>query len=88
MFSDNRKERFVRGYWDKNGAPGIRLVEGLVQETIRSVASHKIDFMLLDCDQYSGTYGGLQGALPQLSDGGLILVDDSGVAGVRRALKR
>ena len=86
MFSDNRKD-VVRRYWDNSGARSIRMVEGLVQETISTAVPHKIAFMLLDCDQYSGTLGGLKGALPRLAAGGLILVDDSEVTGVRRALE-
>jgi len=86
MFSDSRKD-VVRRYWDSNGASGIQIVEGLVQDTITAAVGHKVAFMLLDCDQYNGTFGGLKGALPHLADGGLILVDDSGVTGVRRALE-
>jgi predicted O-methyltransferase YrrM len=86
MFSDNRKD-VVRRYFDSNGASSIRMVEGLVQDTIASVSRDRIAFMLLDCDQYSGTFGGLTGALPYLAEGGLIIVDDSEVVGVRRALE-
>jgi hypothetical protein len=85
MFSDNRKD-VVQRYWDRAGATGIRMIQGLVQDTMAAVPAPSIAFMLLDCDQYNGTRGGLDGALPRLAPGGLILIDDSSVVGVSRAL--
>ena len=42
--------------------------------------------LLLDCDQYAGTIGGLRGMIDDLLPGGCIIVDDTSVVGVQRAL--
>jgi hypothetical protein len=84
MFNDNRQV-LVSEYFRRSGAADVVMIAGLVQDTIQRV-SEPIAMMLLDCDQYAGTYGGLNGVVDRLVPGGMIIVDDSSVVGVDRAI--
>jgi predicted O-methyltransferase YrrM len=67
---------------------GIRLVPGLVQETLPHVLAEcrGVAFAFLDTDQYAGTKAGLDHVVPVLSADGLIIVDDTTVHGVDTAI--
>lgn len=89
FFRDVSLEGVKRHYQEKGVASDIRIEKGLVQETLPRVLEQtpQIAFMLLDTDQYAGTKGGLDHALPHLAPGGLIIVDDTTVHGVNLAIE-
>jgi hypothetical protein len=66
----------------------IRLVPGLVQETLPRVLAEcpRVAFAFLDTDQYAGTKAGLDHVLPAASPDALIIVDDTTVLGVDTAI--
>lgn len=80
----------VADYYRSNGVEDdVRIIPGLVQETLPQVFAEcpRLALMLLDTDQYSGTKGGLDCGLPRLCRGGMIIVDDTTVHGVNTALE-
>lgn len=67
----------------------IEMHKGLVQDTLPTLWSREqsVSFALIDTDQYAGTAAGLKEILPRLDRGGLIIIDDYGVDGVRQAIR-
>jgi hypothetical protein len=71
------------------GYPSNRLhfVEGMVEDTIPTVAPEQISILRLDTDWYESTRHELQHLWPRLSPGGVLIVDDYGHwQGARRAV--
>jgi O-methyltransferase len=65
----------------------VRLVRGLVENTIPREAPEAIAILRLDTDWYESTAHELTHLLPRLSDGGVLIVDDYGHwQGARRAV--
>jgi hypothetical protein len=89
LFTDTSLDA-VQGHVDAHGAASrIQLHKGLVQDCLPRVLTSEqaVSFALVDTDQYVGTAAGLAQIVPKLATGGLIMVDDYGVEGVRRAIE-
>lgn len=79
----------VRANLDRTGYPAgnLRLVKGLVEETIPAQAPSHIALLRLDTDWYSSTRHELEQLYPRLSPGGVLIIDDYGHwQGARRAV--
>lgn len=64
----------------------VRLVKGLVEETVPGTAPEKIALLHLDTDWYASTRHELIHLYPRLSSGGVIVIDDYGAwKGARKA---
>lgn len=70
----------VRSVVLSSGYPPARvhLVQGLVEETIPSVAPERIALLRLDTDWYSSTAHEMRHLYPRIVDQGFLLVDDYG----------
>lgn len=81
----SRVETYIRAH---GLSSEIRLVQGLVQHTFADVwkQTDSVAFALVDTDQYSGTRAALDEIVPRLEPNGLIIVDDTTVAGVDLAI--
>lgn len=78
----------ARGNMDGTGYPPdrIRLVRGLVEETIPQHAPEQIAILRLDTDWYESTIHELRELYPRLSPGGVVIIDDYGaLTGARKA---
>lgn len=65
----------------------VRLIKGLVEDTIPSQAPDRISILRLDTDLYSSTTHELKHLVPRMSPGGILIIDDYGTwAGARRAV--
>ena len=65
----------------------VRLVQGLVEDTIPDEAPDPIAVLRLDTDWYESTRHELEHLFPRLSRGGVLIVDDYGhFEGARRAV--
>lgn len=88
LFNETRLD-VVASVCRAHGLEGaVRLVSGLVQDTLPAVLkeSPRVAFAFLDTDQYAGTAGGLAHVLPAAVPGALVIIDDTGVTGVDRAI--
>jgi hypothetical protein len=64
-----------------------RIVEGPVEETLRSDTPARISILRLDTDHYPSTRAEMDVLFPALSEGGVLIVDDYGIyKGSRRAV--
>jgi Macrocin-O-methyltransferase (TylF) len=71
-----------------NGYPAgsVRLVPGLVQDTLPLIVPDRIAVLRLDTDLYESTLAELEHLYPRLAAGGVLIIDDYGkVAGATRA---
>jgi len=69
-----------------DGGRGITMIEGPVEETLRSFDVPAVSLLRLDTDFYSSTAAELSAIYPHLSAGGVLIVDDYGLYdGARRA---
>lgn len=67
----------------------FHFVKGMVEDTIPAAAPEKIALLRLDTDWYSSTAHELMHLYPQLSSGGVLIVDDYGhYRGARKAVDR
>ncbi len=65
----------------------VRLVQGLVEDTIPAEAPDPIAVLRLDTDWYESTRHELEHLFPRLSPGGVLIIDDYGhFKGARRAV--
>lgn len=65
----------------------VRLVKGLVEDTVPSQAPDAISILRLDTDLYSSTAHELKHLVPRVSPGGILIIDDYGSwAGSRKAV--
>lgn len=65
----------------------VRLIPGLVEDTIPATAPEQIAFLRLDTDWYSSTKVELEILFPRLSPGGAMIIDDYGFTeGARKAV--
>lgn len=55
---------------------GVRLVEGLFDETLPGLRGHRWSVVRLDGDTYEATWVGLESLYPGLSAGGYLIIDD------------
>jgi O-methyltransferase len=79
----------VRANLDCTGYPAgqLRLVKGLVEETIPAQAPDRIALLRLDTDWYASTKHELEQLYPRLSPEGVLIIDDYGHwQGARRAV--
>jgi predicted O-methyltransferase YrrM len=89
LFDESNYDR-VKGYIGAHGlSDDIRMIKGLVQHTFADVwkQTHAVALALVDTDQYAGTRAALDEIVPRLRRNGLIIVDDTTVAGVDLAIK-
>lgn len=70
----------VRRLVERSGYPAgnVRIVEGLVQQTIPATRPDAVAILRLDTDFYESTLHELQHLYPLLSPGGVLIVDDYG----------
>lgn len=68
------------------GDPDLHLIEGWVQNTIPNDLHEAISVLRLDMDVYDPTMHVLNHLYPLVEAGGFIIIDDWGLAGVRRAV--
>jgi O-methyltransferase len=59
-------------------ADHLHFVEGMVEETVPSIAPERISILRLDTDWYESTRHELRHLWPRLSPGGVLIVDDYG----------
>ena len=79
----------VRANLASTGYPSdqLRFVQGMVEDTIPTVAPEQISILRLDTDWYESTRHELRHLWPRLSPGGVLIIDDYGHwLGARRAL--
>jgi len=72
------------GLWDK---ARIKLISGWVQETMPDDMPDKISLLRLDMDIYDPTIFVLKVLYDRISKGGVIIIDDWALTGVRRAVE-
>lgn len=68
------------------GLDGFKLVEGWIQNTVYDNQPDKIALLRLDMDMHDPTVVALEVLFPKLVKGGILIIDDWGYAGVRKAL--
>lgn len=79
----------ARAYLDRTPSTArVRIHQGLAQEVMERIcgAGEKVSFALIDTDQYCGTAESLAYILPRLKKNGIVIIDDYGLCGVRRAI--
>ncbi len=79
----------VKATVESSGYPQGKLiyVEGLVEDTIPSVAPERISILRLDTDLYGSTLHELRHLYPRLAIGGVLIIDDYGYfRGAREAV--
>ena len=65
---------------------GYRMVEGLVEDTLRKTETGDLALLRLDTDYYASTAIEFEVLFPRLASGGVLIVDDYGMfQGSRRA---
>ncbi len=87
MFIDNPVELVQQRINSENESRNITLKKGLIQDSIKEVCDkNKISFAFLDSDQYAGTFSSLKALEESLIPGGIVIIDDTTVTGVVRAI--
>lgn len=78
----------VRGYMDAWGIPADLLVyhEGLFADTVPTADLGAIAMLRLDGDLYDSTKVCIEYLYPKLSKGGVLVADDFGLSGCRKAV--
>jgi O-methyltransferase len=67
----------VLGYFKRFGLDhGVRVIEGLFDETLPSLRGRRWSLLRLDGDTYESTWVALDALYPSLSAGGYVIVDD------------
>lgn len=87
MFTDSNLHAILNRIKQEQIHPQITLVPGLVEKTLPTIPANKIHFMFLDTDQYSGTKAGIEAMLARSDSSWFIIVDDTSVTGVDRAIE-
>lgn len=64
----------------------VRLVKGMVEDTVPGQAPEQIALLRLDTDFYESTRHELEQLFPRLARGGILIIDDYDIAGARRAV--
>jgi hypothetical protein len=65
----------------------VKLIKGLVEDTVPSNAPQEISLLRIDTDWYGSTRHEMEHLFPRLSPGGVLIVDDYGHwAGARKAV--
>lgn len=86
---DNHPIDQVRATMESTGYPAgqLRLVQGMVEETIPDQAPERIALCRLDTDWYESTKHELEHLYPRIAPGGILIIDDYGeFTGARKAV--
>jgi len=88
FFGETSLDGVLKLYEQHTVRQDIRVCQGLVGDTLPLALQGKAcSFALLDMDQYMGTHQALEIILRNCQSGTLIIVDDTSISGVNRAIE-